>query len=255
MKTAAPAHAAKAVPAREEFAGLAAEAPAPPRPRRSTAHWSTKGITRAVLWAVGLVGIGAIVYVVTPTARNQARAPAKAVETPASEPGLPVATGPFPAPLAGDQRLQLSLLRPDPSGAKAHNAQAVLGKFAEYLHVPGGQFLHLSDAAKPAVPPMKGAIEKAVTDFLGTSRPQDRVLLLFSGHAVEIEDEAVPSAPRRRRRRRPGHARFPRLGFEQLGKCPARQKVFIADHLPLRSVRAAQNGPAAARWAKSSTPP
>ncbi|MGE3803976.1 MAG: caspase domain-containing protein [Gemmataceae bacterium] len=51
-----------------------------------------------------------------------------------------------------------------------------------------GQITELSDAStsEPA-PPMKTLVEKAITDLCATSRPQDRIVLLFAGHILEVE--------------------------------------------------------------------
>src|SRR5439155_20174092 len=42
----------------------------------------------------------------------------------------------------------------------------------------------------PTVVPSKRNIERGITEFLNTSRPQDRILLLFAGHAVDVEKES-----------------------------------------------------------------
>src|SRR5438105_3607684 len=61
--TARPAPPAAAV---DDFAGLAEGPSTPPTTRRPAAAPSWRKLGRAALWVVGLVGIGAIVYVVTP---------------------------------------------------------------------------------------------------------------------------------------------------------------------------------------------
>jgi hypothetical protein len=59
-----------------------------------------------------------------------------------------------------------------------------------YLHFHGRQAFELTDAVAPGLDspaPMKAVIEQAITDFLEQSRPQDRLILLFSGHVIESE--------------------------------------------------------------------
>lgn len=56
---------------------------------------------------------------------------------------------------------------------------------------PGNQQLVvLSDTAPDPRPMLKPVITQAVADFCRTSRPQDRVLLYFGGHAVEVGGKA-----------------------------------------------------------------
>ncbi len=87
----------------------------------------------------------------------------------------------------------------------------------------------LSDvAATDAHPPLKATVQETVQHFLQSSRPQDRIVLVFVGHCVEIEgkghlvpleaelDQAAQMLPIE-------------WLYEQLGKCQARQKLLILD--------------------------
>src|SRR5207302_856429 len=59
------------------------------------------------------------------------------------------------------------------------------------LNVPIPQIYHFSDSAKTnPVPPLKPVIEQSVTNFLKTSRDQDRVMVIFIGHAKEVDGQA-----------------------------------------------------------------
>ncbi len=77
-------------------------------------------------------------------------------------------------------------------------------------------------------PPFKAVIENAITDFVESSRAQDRIIVLFAGHAVEIEKESylVPLE---------GDLNDPKTliplkwVYDQLAGCKARQKVLILD--------------------------
>ena len=64
-----------------------------------------------------------------------------------------------------------------------------LNQLAQAWHIPPTQVAELSDRAAKAMPPTKPMIEQTVAKFLDTSRPQDRIILLFAGHAVEVEDK------------------------------------------------------------------
>jgi hypothetical protein len=98
------------------------------------------------------------------------------------------------------------------------------------MRIPMTQIAHLSDdAAKgQARPPMKPVIEKTLTDFLKSSRQQDRLLVFFIGHAVELDGEAylVPIEGELDK----ASTLLPlKWVYEQLEKCRARQKVLVLD--------------------------
>jgi hypothetical protein len=58
------------------------------------------------------------------------------------------------------------------------------------MRFPATQIVHLSDGGPDPHAPVKPVIERTVLDFLNTSRPQDRIVLLFAGHVVEDDKEA-----------------------------------------------------------------
>src|SRR5262245_27808310 len=76
-------------------------------------------------------------------------------------------------------------------GRNGRSVLTLLDRLHTGLHIPKDQLALLSDAAPSGMarPPLKPVIEKTVGDFLNSSREQDRILVLFVGHAVEIEDE------------------------------------------------------------------
>lgn len=86
----------------------------------------------------------------------------------------------------------LTIGDPTPSG---RNIQNLVGRLSSTrgFRVSANQVGFLSDAARPprfqSVSPVKGAIENTVTNFLDSSRAQDRILLLFACHGVEIDGE------------------------------------------------------------------
>jgi hypothetical protein len=99
------------------------------------------------------------------------------------------------------------------------------------LHVPDNQIVVLSDVAagpKEQRPPLKSVIEKTLTSFLQTSRRQDRIMVFFIGHAVEVGGEAhlVPMGGELT----DAASLIPlKWVYEQLAKCQATQKILVLD--------------------------
>jgi uncharacterized caspase-like protein len=124
-------------------------------------------------------------------------------------------------------------------GAGRRNFHTFLGRLPQLkgFRISPQQIVHLSDAApKDPHPPVKSVIENTLTRFLKEARAQDRILVLFAGHGVEIDGEAylVPIEGE--------------LGvastliplkwvYKQLSECKARQKLFIVDVCRLNPVR------------------
>jgi hypothetical protein len=98
------------------------------------------------------------------------------------------------------------------------------------LLVPLTQVAHLSDDAARGLgrPPLRPMVEKTISSFLESSREQDRILLMFIGHSVEINgkvylatiegelDDAKTLLPLQ-------------WLYDQMSKCKARQKVLVLD--------------------------
>ena len=80
----------------------------------------------------------------------------------------------------------------------------------------------------PGLSPTKTVIEKTLTNFLESSRPQDRILVFFIGHAVELGDD-VYLAPIEGELDRAETLIPLKWVYEQLAKCTARQKVLVLD--------------------------
>jgi hypothetical protein len=91
------------------------------------------------------------------------------------------------------------------------------------------QIAYLSDAAlRNPTAPVKPVIENTLVNFLKQSRPQDRVLVLFAGHGVEIKGEAylVPLDGELGDTKKLIPLKWV---YQQLEQCKARQKVLIVD--------------------------
>jgi hypothetical protein len=124
-------------------------------------------------------------------------------------------------------------------GPSGHNVHTLIDKLNYGLHVPLDQVFELSDAApdagtkgggarSAARPPLKPVIEQTVTDFLQTSRSQDRILLLFIGHVVDLEGEVylVPVEGEQGKK----ESLIPlKWLYDKLAACPAWQKVLVMD--------------------------
>jgi hypothetical protein len=113
-------------------------------------------------------------------------------------------------------------------GEDMRGLDGVIQKLAEAFHVPSGQFALLSDGAPQPIPPTRALIQKTVSEFLNTSRPADRIVLLFVGHAVTLDKHAylVPIDGELKAK-----ATLIPLNwlYGELAKCKAKQKVLIAD--------------------------
>ena len=111
-----------------------------------------------------------------------------------------------------------------------HSVHGIFRMLSQALDVPEDQRTELSDSILAAAPssPSKPVIESTVRDFLASSRAQDRVLILFVGHAVEIGGQAylvpIEGEPGKK------DTLIPLAWiYEHLSKCKARQKALIMD--------------------------
>jgi hypothetical protein len=97
------------------------------------------------------------------------------------------------------------------------------------MYFAATQVTEVSDGAplKP-ITPSKFVIENAISDFANTSRPQDRVLILFAGHATDIDKEAylIPFEGNKEDAKTLVPLSWV---YEQLAKCKARQKILVLD--------------------------
>ncbi len=90
------------------------------------------------------------------------------------------------------------------------------------------QIFLLSDDGLEPHPTELSVLKNAIKDFLDSSRAQDRVYLLFAGHATEIEKDAY-LIPINGRKEDPDTLLPLAWVYEQLAACKARQKVLILD--------------------------
>jgi len=102
------------------------------------------------------------------------------------------------------------------------------------MNFPFKQVVELSDGipldSKTAKPhsTQKSVLETTIREFAETSREQDRVMVLFSGHAATLEDKAylIPIDGNLK----DADSLLPlKWVYDQLAKCKAQQKVLILD--------------------------
>jgi len=116
-------------------------------------------------------------------------------------------------------------------GLQATNLSNLIDDLSLGLHIPHNQIALLSDEAGKkggARAPTKTVIEQTLTNFLNSSRQQDRILVCFFGHAVEVGDEAY-LAPIEGELDQAQTLIPLKWVYEQLAKCKARQKVLVLD--------------------------
>lgn len=113
---------------------------------------------------------------------------------------------------------------------QSHSVRTLLERFTSGLRVPAEQVFELSDAAPMgrARAPVKATIEKAVTDFIATSRPQDRIVLLLVAHTVQIENETYIIPVEGDLQTKDRLVPLSWL-YGKLAAAPARQRILILD--------------------------
>jgi hypothetical protein len=153
---------------------------------------------------------------------------------------------------------------------------SVLQHFVHGLHIDPSQVLVVSDETAdtaapsrkngkkdtgpsaaalrfPRVIPTRTMIEKACAGFLAASRPQDRVVLLFIGHATVIDSQCFLAPLEGDLDNKETLIPLSWL-LEKLGQCKARQKVLVLDSFrrdPGRGVDRPASGPMPAEFAKA----
>ena len=98
------------------------------------------------------------------------------------------------------------------------------------MNLPATQIFELSDGARTSQPTLKPVIENAITDFLDSCRAQDRIILLFAGHAVDNEEtKEAYLVPLEGDMSDPKTLIPLQWVYDRLAKCRAWQKVLILD--------------------------
>jgi hypothetical protein len=233
--------------------------------RRSS--WAQKATVLAVVLLVVTVVAGAVYYAVK-AANNDIEektpiktdATAVALKTPSEKKPADVKSEPPGVNAVGEAIFPRRALficvsnylyaNPVSYGAKSRNVHEIMDRVCTALHIEPSQRVELNDAAKTgAQPTTKPVIERTLTDFLNTSRAQDRIIVTFTGHAVEIGDDSylVPLEGEFTEKQ----TLIPlKWVYDQLAKCKARQKVLIMDVCrfdPSRGLERPGSGPMGAK--------
>jgi hypothetical protein len=107
-------------------------------------------------------------------------------------------------------------------------------RLATGWRVPKDQVYYLTDGPidngriDQEHPPLKPVVEGAIENFLKESRAQDRILVVFSGHAVEKDGEAY-LVPIEGEFDEPTTLIPLKSVYEKLAKCPAQEKLIVFD--------------------------
>ena len=115
------------------------------------------------------------------------------------------------------------------SGRNGTDLATEIGKRLAFdWRVSQEQLTILSDTGPDPRPVLKPILAKTVADFCRTSRPQDRVLIYFGGHAVEADGKAY-LVPAEGDIAEPAGLLPLAEVYEQLKACPAAQKAVVFD--------------------------
>jgi len=157
-------------------------------------------------------------------------------------PSTPSFTGNFPRRLMAVVPVNYAFATPISYGGNGpRNLNAVVQQFADLLRISPEQTVLLSDRAPLAKPPIKDVIVSNVQNFLASARPDDRIVLMFVGHGVEVGDKPYVM-PLEGEKDNPANL-IPLEWFMQaLEKCPARQKVFVVDVCRFDPIRGEERG-------------
>jgi RNA polymerase sigma factor (sigma-70 family) len=113
-------------------------------------------------------------------------------------------------------------------GPEKQDIRALAQTLAQRLQIPANQTLVLDEGDKDRLPLVKPLLEKTIADYLDSSREQDRIVLLFVGHATAIKGKAY-LVPFEGELHTPESLIAIDWLYERLAKCSARQKVLILD--------------------------
>jgi hypothetical protein len=240
------------VPLDLDFSNQGDQAPIVQLPRRAGARTWIKAGCAAVVLIVAAAGywhrdrLAAYWQQAASAGENEVRPPPRPPLSPEA-PRVPVPNRPYPRRL-----LVISVhnyLYANPVGIDSGQSgiSALVARLANALHIDASQVTLLSDmaAAGEARPPLKKTMEEAITQFFSTCRRQDRIVVMFAGHAVELDNEAflVPIDGELALR----ETLIPlQWLYQQLGLCPAEQKVLVVDVCrfnPIRGMERPGTGP------------
>lgn len=212
-----------------------------------------RGVPRAVVIAAAIVAAvgltGAVIAITRPTRPTSTvaapiREPQKA-EPPKAEPPAPQRPPASekkdpgkakPATVAFPRRMMVISINhyvyanPIQFGSARRNPVTLMERLADRWQIPRDQLFVLTDAKtnRGVVPPTRPTVINAIETYLRTSRSQDRIVLLFAGHATAIDGKPylVPIDGELNA----ADTLIPlKWVLDQLASCKARQKLLIFD--------------------------
>jgi hypothetical protein len=179
-------------------------------------------------------------------------------------------SGPFPRRALAICVSNYIYANPVSYGSPEHNMHTLMDRMVHILHIPQSQVVELTDVtmqppraerrgpneknksaripstpAPPARAPLKPVIEKTIGAFLDSSRQQDRIILLFIGHIVMIEDAAYLAPLEGELDVKESLIPLAWV-YEKMQKCPAQQKALVVDTCrldPARGLERPGSGP------------
>ncbi len=197
------------------------------RPPRMAKRSAGPAVVLGLLLAGGLVG-GAFALGLIPNPTQTPATESPPVVEARPQPGKPV---PLPRRLlvvSISKYLYCNRLAAG-TGRNGVDLPTEIGKRLAFdWRVPQEQLTVLSDTGPDPRPLLKPILSKTVADFCRTSRPQDRVLVYFGGHAVAADGKAY-LVPAEGDIAEPDGLLPLAAVYEQLRSCPAAQKVIVFD--------------------------
>jgi Caspase domain len=186
-----------------------------------------------------LVAVGAAAFInrdqlsSVPTVEHKKKSPAQPTPVPEekkAEPQQKAKGELFPRRMLVVSINQYLYANPILFGSPKRSPAALLERMADKWRIPREQLYLLTDAKnnRGSVPPIKTVVEKAIESFLQTSRPQDRIVLLYAGHATVLDEKPflVPLDGDLK----VANSLIPLSWLsERLQSCKARQKILIVD--------------------------
>jgi hypothetical protein len=216
--------------------------------RKSNAQWVIGGLIAFMLTAIA----GVLIANRDQLANNhRAETKKKTSEThnggkKASAP-IPEKVGPFPRRMLAVSINNYLYCNPILFGPPTRNVSMLLDRLGDKWKIPRDQLFLLTDipTARGASPPIKPIVQATIESFLTSSRPMDRIVLLYAGHATVIDKEPflVPFDGELTNK----DTLIPLAWLmDQLKACPAQQKLLILDtarHDPGRGAQRPSPGP------------
>lgn len=164
-------------------------------------------------------------------------------------PVVPAANATFPRRALAISVNNYLYANPVHPGSPGREVLTILDYLFHALNIAPDQVVTLSDTGKKARPPWKPVIESTTARFLDSCRAQDRILVIFTGHVVELEERFYLMPIEGELGVKDSLIPLPWL-LDRLGRCRACQKVLVLDVCRLDTARGAERPGTGAMSAK-----